>query len=280
MSQGNMGMGMGSQGMGSHGGMPQPTSMGAGPMGGMSGAAGPSPVIYSGQPTGPNVQPSGRPLFPSGGPQIQDSYQDRPPMNDGYSATMPQPVPSTSSGYGGRGVEMGMLDGRGGMPDVRGGMPERHGGMPDVRGGMPDVRGGMPDVRGHGGIPDPPQISSARSFDWGHGMPDGRGGMPDGRGGMPDGRGGMPDVRGSMSVSPQMTSARSLDTIIISNLPLDCDWQVLKKGFSHCGDIQFAEMKGPGSLLIRFGNETDAARAISMMHKQTVAGRVIDVRPY
>ena len=193
-------------------------------------------------------------------------------MNDGYSTTMPRPVPSTSSGYGGRG---GMLDGRGGMPDVRGGMPddrggmperhsgmpdvrggmpdvrggmpERHGGMPDVRGGMPnvrggmserhgsmpDVRGGMPNVRGHGGIPDPPQISSAQSFDWGHGMPDGRGGMPDGRGGMPDGRGGMPDVhggvpdgRGSMSVSPQMSSAQSFDTIIISNLPLDCDWQV------------------------------------------------------
>merc|ERR1719362_1133821 len=249
MSQGNMGMGLGSQGMGSHGGMPQPTSMGAGPMGGLSGTAGPSPVIFSGQPTRPNVQPSGRPLFPSGGPQMQDSYQDRPPMNDGYSTTMPQPVPSTSSGYGGRG---GMLDGRGGMPDVRGGMP-------DDRGGMPERHGGMPDVRGHGGIPDPPQISSGRSFDWGHGMPDGRGGM---------------------SVSPQMSSARSLDTIIISNLPLDCDWQVLKKGFSHCGDIQFAEMKGPGSLLIRFGNETDAARAISMMHKQTVAGRVIDVRPY
>ena len=123
-------------------------------------------------------------------------------MNDGYSTTMPQPVPSTSSGYGGRG---GMLDGRGSMPDVR---------------------GGMPNVRGHGGIPDPPQISSARSFDWGHGMPDGRGGMPDGRGGMPDVRGGVPDGRGSMSVSPQMSSARSFDTIIISNLPLDCDWQV------------------------------------------------------
>merc|ERR550532_3281833 len=67
MSQGNMGMGsqgMGSQGMGSSGGMPQPTSMGAGPMVGMSDAASPSPVIYSGQHTGPNVQPSGRPLFP------------------------------------------------------------------------------------------------------------------------------------------------------------------------------------------------------------------------
>ena len=33
--------------------------------GGQPGVAGPSPVIYSGQPTGPNGQPSGRPLFPS-----------------------------------------------------------------------------------------------------------------------------------------------------------------------------------------------------------------------
>merc|ERR1719362_2351847 len=187
MSQGNMGMGLGSQGMGSHGGMPQPTSMGAGPMGGLSGIAGPSPVIYSGQPTRPNVQPSGRPLFPSGGPQMQDSYQDRPPMNDGYSTTMPQPVPSTSSGYGGRG---GMHDGRGGMPDVRGGMPDDRGGMLDGRGGMPDVRGGIPDVRG--------------------GMPERHGGMPDVRGGMPDARGGIPERHGSMSVSPQMSSARSL----------------------------------------------------------------------
>merc|ERR1712238_487703 len=65
-SQGMGSQGMGSQGMGSSGGMPPPTSMGAGPMGGLS-----------------------------GGPPMQDSYQDRPPMNDmgsrgapsGYSTT-------------------------------------------------------------------------------------------------------------------------------------------------------------------------------------------------
>ena len=84
------------------------------------------------------------------------------------------------------------------------------GGMPDGRGGMPDGRGGMPDGRG--------------------GMPDMHGGMPDGRGGMPDGRGGMPDGRGGMSDSPQMSAARPFDTIIIRNLPLDCNWQVLREG--------------------------------------------------
>jgi hypothetical protein len=81
-------------------------------------------------------------------------------------------------------------------------MPDGRGSMPDGRGGMPDGRGGMPDVRG--------------------GMPDGRGVMPDVRGGMPDGRGGMD--------SPQMNAARPFDTIIIRNLPLDCNWQVLRDG--------------------------------------------------
>ena len=86
--------------------------------------------------------------------------------------------------------------------------------------------------------------------------------------------------RGAMSDSPQMSTSRPFDTIIIRNLPLDCNWQVLREGFSHCGDIKYAEMKEQGSGIIRFANERDAERAISMMHKQTVAGRVIDVRPY
>ena len=51
-----------------------------------------------------------------------------------------------------------------------------------------------------------------------------------GRGGMPDMHGGMSDGRGGMSDSPQMSSARPFDTIIIRNLPLDCNWQVLREG--------------------------------------------------
>ena len=70
--------------------------------------------------------------------------------------------------------------------------------------------------------------------------------------------------RGGMSDSPQMssTSYKPFDTIIIRNLPLDCNWQVLREGFSHCGDIKYAEMKERGSGLIRFANERDAERAI------------------
>jgi len=88
------------------------------------------------------------------------------------------------------------------------------------------------------------------------------------------------DGRGSMAESAPMSSNRPLDTIIIRNLPLDCNWQVLRQGFSHCGEIKFAEMKERGSGIIQFTNERDAERAISMMHNQKVAGRVIDVRSY
>ena len=37
---------------------------------------------------------------------------------------------------------------------------------------------------------------------------------------------------------------------------------IIFSGFSHCGDIKYAEMKERGSGLIRFGNERDAERAI------------------
>ena len=65
-----------------------------------------------------------------------------------------------------------------------------------------------------------------------------------------------------MAESAPMSSNRPLDTIIIRNLPLDCNWQVLRQGFSHCGEIKFAEMKERGSGIIQFTNERDAERAI------------------
>ena len=60
-----------------------------------------------------------------------------------------------------------------------------------------------------------------------------------------------------------MGGSRPFDTIVIRNLPLDCNWQVLRDGFSHCGDIKYAEMKERGTGLIRFAYEKDAERAIS-----------------
>merc|ERR1739845_222209 len=41
----------------------------------------------------------------------------------------------------------------------------------------------------------------------------------------------------------------SYDTIIIRNLPMDCNWQVLRDGFSNCGEIKFVELKNVAQAL-------------------------------
>ena len=69
--------------------------------------------------------------------------------------------------------------------------------------------------------------------------------------------------RGGPMEQRSMGGSRPFDTIVIRNLPLDCNWQVLRDGFSHCGDIKYAEMKERGTGLIRFAYEKDAERAIS-----------------
>lgn len=76
------------------------------------------------------------------------------------------------------------------------------------------------------------------------------------------------------------SSSRSSDTIIVRNLPLDAAWQTLKERFSHAGDVKYAEMKERGVGLVRFSNERDAERAVSMMDGQRVDGDNINVCLY
>merc|ERR1719348_202156 len=70
---------------------------------------------------------------------------------------------------------------------------------------------------------------------------------------------------------------RRSDSIMVRNLPLDCNWHTLKDRFNHAGDIKYAEMKERGVGLIRFGTERDAERAVSMMNGQRIDGRQIVV---
>merc|ERR1719210_1329069 len=72
----------------------------------------------------------------------------------------------------------------------------------------------------------------------------------------------------------------SSDTIIVRNLPENCTWQGLREGFSHCGEIKYAEMKERGTGLVRFINERDAERAMSVMDKHQIGNRAIEVRLY
>merc|ERR1711963_600543 len=70
-------------------------------------------------------------------------------------------------------------------------------------------------------------------------------------------------------------SERRSDAILVRNLPLDCTWQMLKDKFYTVGDIKYAEMKDRGVGVIRFGNERDAERAVSMLNNQRVDGKNI-----
>ena len=67
----------------------------------------------------------------------------------------------------------------------------------------------------------------------------------------------------SVAPPPGYGSSPSYDTVVIHNLPLDCNLQVLREGFRNCGNIKFVEMKELGIGIIRFGHRIDAQKAIS-----------------
>merc|ERR1719334_2396134 len=99
-----------------------------------------------------------------------------------------------------------------------------------------------------------------------------------GGGGMGSGMGGSSSFSsppgGTWSNSGGSSDRRS-DSIMVRNLPLDCNWHTPKDRFNHAGDIKYAEMKERGVGLIRFGTERDAERAVSMMNGQRIDGRQI-----
>jgi len=170
-------------------------------------------------------------------------------------------------GGGGGGGNMGM----GGMnsaamganrgPSSAGGMGNM-GGMGMV-GGSAGGQGGMGDGRGSTGY------STAGTAGYGGDINDLMGGRTNG------GQIGSSGMGGGVG-----SSVRQSDTVTVRNLPPDCNWQILREGFAHCGDIKYAEMKDRGTGMIRFINERDAERAVSMMNNQTIAGRTIEVRLY
>merc|ERR1719259_228308 len=136
------------------------------------------------------------------------------------------------------------------------------GGMGMV-GGSAGGQGGMGDGRGSTGY------STAGTAGYGGDINDLMGGRTNG------GQIGSSGMGGGVG-----SSVRQSDTVTVRNLPPDCNWQILREGFAHCGDIKYAEMKDRGTGMIRFMTEADAERAVSMMHNQSIAGRTIEVRLY
>ena len=72
---------------------------------------------------------------------------------------------------------------------------------------------------------------------------------------------------GNMMMSSQ--PGPSSDTVLVRNLPLDFNWQNLREGFSHCGEIKYAEIKERGMGLVRFAMERDAERAVCKEEKKS-----------
>merc|ERR1719394_80144 len=87
------------------------------------------------------------------------------------------------------------------------------------------------------------------------------------------GGGGMDSMDRMGGGSMRGMGAKISDKIVVKNLPMDITWQTLKDRFGHAGDIKFAEMRERGVGVIRFGNERDAERAVSMMNGQRLEGR-------
>ncbi|XP_035226754.1 myelin expression factor 2-like [Stegodyphus dumicola] len=70
------------------------------------------------------------------------------------------------------------------------------------------------------------------------------------------------------------------DTVLLGNLPSSFSWQNLKDRFRDIGDVRFAELKGQGNAIIRFGSVQDAQRAVDLMNGYRMEGRAIQVRFY
>ena len=142
------------------------------------------------------------------------------------------------------GPNMGMGGGSGiGNPSMGMGMGMNSGPMAGMMAGQPNIGGGSSSSS----MPDTPRNTGYSTSGSG-----GYGGS---------GHGDMSDMMGGPNRGPAPPTMRS-DTIMIRNLPTDCNWQILREGFAHCGEIKYAEMKDRGTGMIRFINERDAERAV------------------
>ncbi|XP_034949258.1 heterogeneous nuclear ribonucleoprotein M [Chelonus insularis] len=70
------------------------------------------------------------------------------------------------------------------------------------------------------------------------------------------------------------------DTILITNLPQNTTWQMLRDKFQDVGEVKFVEMRGNDVGMVRFASEWDAERAVSLMNRARIDGRAIEVRLY
>lgn len=70
------------------------------------------------------------------------------------------------------------------------------------------------------------------------------------------------------------------DTILVRNLPSNFSWQSLRDRFNSIGEVRYAEIKAPGTAIVRFHSDRDAQRAVEMMHNYRIENHSIEVNFY
>jgi len=81
----------------------------------------------------------------------------------------------------------------------------------------------------------------------------------------------------SNSTSGNYSSGGQRNIIQIGNLPLDYTWQSLRDLCREFGEIRFAEIRSKGTGTVRFQSDADARRAVEMLDRQRLDGRILDV---
>merc|ERR1719187_401196 len=79
------------------------------------------------------------------------------------------------------------------------------------------------------------------------------------------------------SSSGNYSSGGQRNIIQIGNLPLDYTWQSLRDLCREFGEIRFAEIRSKGTGTVRFQSDADARRAVEMLDRQRLDGRILDV---
>ncbi|XP_071546823.1 myelin expression factor 2 isoform X2 [Panulirus ornatus] len=205
-------------------------------------------------------------------------------MGMGGTAGMGTGMGNMGTGMGNMGTGMGSMGA--GMGNMGAGMGTMGAGMGNMGTGMSSMGNGMGSMMGGmGGSGMGTSSNMVSSLAGGVGSGIGGGGtglmsssMTRGNLGSSGGYGLSRDYNhgSGTSLSNSNYSGGYRNIIQLSNLPLDYTWQSLRDLCREFGDIRFAEIRSKGTGTVRFQTEADARRAVEMLDRQRLDGRILD----
>lgn len=85
---------------------------------------------------------------------------------------------------------------------------------------------------------------------------------------------------GNMGGGRQQSVSNSSDTVMVKNLPYDCNWMLLRERFGQAGRVTYTEKTGQGVGLIKFSSEMEAERGVKLLDGMMFDGRNMKVSLY